>query len=284
MPPPLLILTGLPRSGTTLCCHLLNQVPNTVALFEPMAVMALPRHDRGAAVAAVLEHADRARRGLLERGRAASFHAGGQVPDNPAGETVGDRRSWRVKHGEIAFDKPLDAGFTLAIKHNAAFTALLPELARAAPLLAVVRNPLAVLASWNSLDLPVSRGQLPAGERLDPALAEALAALPDLLQRQLRILDWFHAHFLDHPGEARLVRYEALVQDPGRELFDRAGLPRTGTAAFGNRNDNAAYPRANIAALARGLLDHPGRWRELYAEAEVRTLADRLLGGGAAAP
>mgnify|MGYP006148816603 CR=1 FL=1 len=39
--------------------------------------------------------------------------------------------------------------------------------------------------------------------------------------------------------------------------------------ALGNRNDNAAYPRANIAALATGLLEAPGRWRELYGEDEV---------------
>ena len=31
-----IVLTGIPRSGTTLTCHLLNKVPNVVALFEPM--------------------------------------------------------------------------------------------------------------------------------------------------------------------------------------------------------------------------------------------------------
>jgi hypothetical protein len=30
------VLTGLPRSGTTLTCHLLNKLPDTVALHEPM--------------------------------------------------------------------------------------------------------------------------------------------------------------------------------------------------------------------------------------------------------
>ncbi len=31
-----IILTGIPRSGTTLICYLLNKIPNTVALHEPM--------------------------------------------------------------------------------------------------------------------------------------------------------------------------------------------------------------------------------------------------------
>jgi hypothetical protein len=34
------LITGTPRSGTTLVCHLLNQLPDTVALNEPMQ----PRH------------------------------------------------------------------------------------------------------------------------------------------------------------------------------------------------------------------------------------------------
>lgn len=35
------LVTGLPRSGTTLTCELLNQVPATLALDEPMRGAAL---------------------------------------------------------------------------------------------------------------------------------------------------------------------------------------------------------------------------------------------------
>lgn len=279
MPPHLLILTGLPRSGTTLCCHLLNQAADTVALFEPMDVMALPAQDRGSAIAAVGEYAEQARRTLLETGRATTFHADGQVPDNPAGDTVGTQRTWRVSRGEVGFDKSLGPDFTLAIKHNAAFTALLPGLATLGPCLGVVRNPLAVLASWNSLQLPVSRGHVPAGERLDPALADSLAAEPALFERQRLVLEWFVGRFLDHLGPQRLVRYEKLVQDPGAELFARAGLPAAPAMALGNRNTNADYPRGLIDGLANHLLDRPGRWRELYGEQDVRDLARRLQPG-----
>ena len=38
-----LALTGVPRSGTTLCCRLLGMARGTVALFEPMDVAWLPR-------------------------------------------------------------------------------------------------------------------------------------------------------------------------------------------------------------------------------------------------
>jgi len=32
-----ILITGLPRSGTTLTCHLLNKLPNSVALHEPLS-------------------------------------------------------------------------------------------------------------------------------------------------------------------------------------------------------------------------------------------------------
>ena len=281
MPPRLILLTGLPRSGTTLCCHLLNQAANTVALFEPMDVFSLPAGDTHAAVAAVADFAGRARAGLLADRRAASFHAGGEIPDNPAGETVDERRTWRVSHGEVRFDKPLDPDFTLAIKHNAAFTALLPELSSLAPCYGVLRNPLAVLASWNSLSLPVSSGRVPAGERLDPGLAAALDVEPDRLERQCRVLEWFFARFRDALPASRVLRYEMLVDGHGRAVFEATGVPAPPLAPLSSRNANAEYPRGEIRRYADRLLGHDGAWRHFYSEREVRELARHLADDGA---
>lgn len=280
MPPRLILLTGLPRSGTTLCCHLLNQAANTVALFEPMDVFSLPTGDAGGAVAAVADFAAAARAGLLAHGRAATFHADGQVPDNPAGETVDAQRTWRVKHGEVAFGKPLDSHFTLAVKHNAAFTALLPVLSSLAPCYGVVRNPLAVLASWNSLSLPVSQGRVPAGERLDPALAAALDAEPDLLERQCRILEWFFARFDAALPAHQVLRYEVLVRGHGQALFDTVGVPAPSSLApLSSRNANVEYSRGDIRRYADRLLAGDEAWRGHYSEDEVRELAARMTAG-----
>ena len=38
-----IVLTGVPRSGTTLICYLLNKVPDAIALHEPMAVAEFPK-------------------------------------------------------------------------------------------------------------------------------------------------------------------------------------------------------------------------------------------------
>src|SRR5690606_38692646 len=136
-------------------------------------------------------------RSLLAEGIAWSQQVDGQVPDNPFVSEAGadGRRRHQVTRGLIRPGKPLSDAFTLVVKHNAAFTALLPALAERFDTWAIVRNPLAVLASWYSVELPVTQGRLPAGERLDPALAATLDAEPDVVSRQLRILDWLFSRY-----------------------------------------------------------------------------------------
>lgn len=273
-------LTGVPRAGTTLCCRLLGQAVDTVALFEPMDVTALRADDRAAAMTQVAAFFAASRHSLLTRRRAPSKHRGGAVPDNvfTSGRGAAGPRDHRVEHGEIAIDKPLSDGFTLVVKHNAAFAALLPELAQRFETFAIVRNPLAVLASWHSVDLPVSHGRLPAGERLDPALARALATHDDVIARQLLILEWLFARYHRHLPAARVLRYEAIVAGHAQPLADACGVPVPSTDLT-ERNASRLYDRAAIATLHDRLLAAPGAWRHFYMPRDIEALAARMAGG-----
>jgi len=135
MNPRNIILTGVPRSGTTLCCKLLGLAADTVALIEPLPV---PMEELPASHADVVRimqlyfHGFRTR--LLESGTTIGHHVNGDLPDNFFDEhrTVpgGIRQRRKVQSGEIRVDKFITQKFTLIIKHNAAFTALLPALER----------------------------------------------------------------------------------------------------------------------------------------------------------
>ena len=171
-------LTGMPRSGTTLACAILSQCTNTVALSEAMDVGALPADDRAAAVDMVQAFFDDARAELLAHGTATSKHRGGRIPDNTFDGAPGARRSREV-YGKITVEPKPQPGFTLALKHNAAFAALLPELASRIETIALVRHPLAVICSWHSIEIFASDGHVPAAERLDAGLARSLATEPD---------------------------------------------------------------------------------------------------------
>src|SRR5213079_2951816 len=133
------------------------------------------------------------RKSLLEEGFAISKHVSGKVRDSSTAVERGGKRSRQTEHGRIEIDKPLSKEFTLAIKHPAAFTALLEPLSKRFECFAIVRNPLATIASWNSLDwLPLKDGHLPVGEKLDVDLAGDLARIADVMDRQIHILEWFY--------------------------------------------------------------------------------------------
>lgn len=255
-------LTGIPRGGTTLACRLLAQCAGTLALAEPMRMDALPTR-RDAAVDAVAAFFGDVRRQVREHGRAPAKLVEGGIGDNFFGEA--DRRGHRplvAREGHVAFRAP-PGGYTLAIKHNAGFLALLPELARRMPLVALVRHPLPVLASWQSVDLPVRDGHVPAGERFDAVLRARLQGIPDALSRQLVVLDWCFARIADGVPRGSVVTYEAMIASGGQRLYDACGI--AGMARpLENRNASAHYRDRQPTRLAAALAEFGGSWSHFY--------------------
>lgn len=275
-----LALTGVPRSGTTLCCHLLGRALRTVALFEPMEVARLPR-ERAAALDEIEAFYADSRASLLADGTAWSQQVDGRVPDNPfASQRAADgSRRREAERGRIRLEAPPPPGFTLVVKHNAAFTALLPELASRLDTCAVVRNPLAVLASWHSVDLPVSQGRLPAGEHFDAALAGRLDAEPDRVARQLLILDWLFGRYRDALPPRRVLAYEDVVASGGGALAAAFGLELP-PQPLSERNASRLYSVEQCERLARRLHEDGGAWRTWYSDADVDALLARMRGAG----
>ncbi len=270
-------LTGVPRSGTTLCCRLLGEASDTVALFEPMEVRDLSGSDHPAALAMVADFFQTSRHSLLETGRARTQQVNGALPDNPFSscQDAGGKRAHEAVLGDIAINKSLRPDFTLVVKHNAAFTALLPGLAERFETWAVIRNPLAVLASWHSVDLPVSAGRLPAGERLDAGLRDQLALQPVAEERQLMILEWFYSRYRDFLPADRVIRYEEVVATAGGVLAHATGTPVPVTPLAGRNRSDLYDPSWCLAAAAR-LLAKEGAWRHFYSAADVEVLAAQL--------
>ena len=261
------LLSGVPRSGTSLCCRLAGALPDTVALSEPIRRKAFGGMDTPCgACARIGDFAEQARAQILAERRASSVQVGGRLDDNRTASRRTDAglRRLRGERGEIAIDKPLSAHFTLLIKHNALFAALLPRLTESFSCLALVRNPLSVLASWQTVDLPVHRGRIPAGEELDGDLHRALEREPEVLGRQLIVLDWFFGQFHAHLDPENIIRYEDVVESGGLALFRRLGHAGARPAALKSRNDSTLYDGAMIDTLFAALLDRGGHWTRYY--------------------
>ena len=276
------LLCGVPRSGSSLCCRLAGGAPDTVALSEPIDPRAFESaRDPEEARARIREFAATARAGLLAEGRARSVQVNGRLSDDRVSEAKsaeGLRRP-RGGPGEVRFDKPLSDDFILLIKHNALFAALLGRLADDFPVLGLVRNPVAVLASWQTVDLPVRRGRIPMGERFDPRLARALDDEPDTLRRQVRVLDWFFARFGEGLPTERVLRYEDVVASGGRSLFRRLGLAAPRPEPLESRNANALYESATVDAILAAVQAAEGAWSAWYSRRECERAAVAIRSG-----
>ena len=269
-------LTGMPRSGTTLACAILTRCTNTVALSEAMDVGALPDHDRTRALDLVQAFFDDSRAELLEHGTATSKHRDGKIPDNTFVGDPGARHSSDMAYGKIRVEPKPQPGFTLAVKHNAAFAALLPELASRMRTIAMVRHPLAVICSWHSIQIAASDGHVPAAERLDGGLRQMLAREPDRVERQLIVLDWFFSRFLTFLPAQQVLRYEDVVASQGAALRECAGVEGRQEVPLREKNANPDYARVDIRRLAERLAARPGAWQAIYPVDSIAPLMRRM--------
>jgi hypothetical protein len=295
---PNVLLTGLPRSGTTLTCELLGSLPDTIALDEPLDGAELAssppagrlgrwRRQSGEAMApspaVAMDHIARfvadTRRSLLERGVAPTKVVDGKVLGRKVSDEV-DTAGVRIKLvsvGQIAAGKPLSTDFLLVVKHNSSFTALLPELAARFRVHAIVRNPLSVLSSWQGVPFAIREGRVPLAERLNVALAARLDAIDDPLDRQFFLLAWFFEMFTQVLPADEVTRYEDVVATSGRCLSRLTKAAETLAGTLENRNHSRVYDAARVRELGRRLLDTDGPWWQLYRRADV----DAVLAGEA---
>lgn len=282
MPGTNILITGTPRSGTTLTCHLLNKLPDTLALHEPMRVKRFEAMSQAEIAQEIARFCVEQRESVHTRGRAISKNLEGAVPDNPIGEgrTDAGLRKSLVSRSEIVVDKPLAPDFALVIKHNSAFTAVLETLVAHFPVFGVIRNPLATLASWSSVEFSASSGYARAAERLDPDLKTRLASIHDDLDRQICLLDWFHGQFRRYLPDAAILRYEAVVATGGRALSVVRPAAAQLDEPMRSRNTNTLYDHAAMRRIGERLLATDGAFWEWYTPESVSALLDELAAGG----
>lgn len=255
------ILTGPPRSGTTLTCYLLNKLPETIALHEPMRLSMFPNPKES--IEAVHDFFQSSRESLLTSGKALSRVSGDQIPDNPFPQNASEQRKSVVRKDWVHFDKPLSPKFNLLIKHNAHFTFLLPELIKLYPCLAIIRNPVSVLASWNTIDAPVAKGLLNILPFLRPDLHQKLEAEKDILDRQVLLLHFFFEQYRQLP-DLKIIRYEDIIATGGKALSGVIPEASQLEEPLTSKNKSAVYDRVNPHLIKERLKQFEGAYLHYY--------------------
>ncbi len=216
-----ILIAGIPRSGTTLITATLHDLPNCVALGEPEALKKLHKASTSpedyARRLQVFMSATR-RQILAGEPIPINFDKGAlRVPSNyfqrhATGNGYHTEKTYELHEAIVPVE---NEAFTLCVKNNAQFVSCLEALVdmRDVLVVAVVREPVACLLSWRSLNMPISNGKLPAGERFSRELKK-IAKLEEVLLAQVRILDWFCAAFYRLRERLHLIRYEDFVARP----------------------------------------------------------------------
>ena len=275
------VLTGPGRSGTTLTCHLLNKLPNTIALAEPLSPnrfeAQMPDYD---AVCDELEKVYRQmRRKALKQGVVRSKHVGGIVPDNTKGQVDGVRKRIAVK-GDIPVGKELDKDFLLAIKQPGMFTALLPGLANRFPCYAIIRNPLAIVASASSLQSKKSGGKPPAKVRYDAEYGRRMEQVKqsgaDRLDRRLKRLHYTFERYHQSVPPQNVIRYEDICATGGKALKVITPAAALLDEPLENKNANPLYDRERILRVGERLLESEGAYWNFYEKRDVEEILDNF--------
>lgn len=275
-----IVLAGIPRSGTTLACVLLNQIPNTVALNEPFPLDELVSQSGAQSQVEWLKNRFAEARDSLEKTGSAFCKAkDGQLLTNPFAENpLGNGLRQDVLARQLVFFSfPRSGEFTLAAKHPNAFTVLLPILSPHFECFAVVRNPLAVLLSWNCTDARWFYGHVPVAEQLDRELREGLEKLESAFDRQLFILAHYFSTIRQSLPVNRVVLYEDLIQTGGFVLSKIVPEARNLRHAMTSSNTNPVYDKSKVNRFARHLLESASNWAPFYSAGDIESLANALL-------
>lgn len=216
---PEVVITGIPRSGTSLLCRLLHDQPDCVIINEPKEIFKPLTECRNPWWIGCY-YADLRRR-ILE----------GEAIENKAvnGEIIEDTR--KVDRREPNNPIVSRADFLFGTKNTLVYLARIPVLQRAlprAPVVVCVRHPLDTIASWKGSFQhlrEVDFGRFPVSYTdnlfLDGKERQRLQRIDDTeSSAQRRALLWSHlAETVEnHRTSIILLRYEDLIKDPTRQI------------------------------------------------------------------
>lgn len=204
-----LVITGLPRSGTSFLCSRINSYRNTAIINEPSEVFQAMKADTVTGLQAVFSQ--------YRADIGADKPVYNKIKD---GKFIEDTRleDSRALHQHIIDDE----FFTLGIKNTLVFMSVLPDLARSKrfpKVIASIRHPYDCVASWHSVSFPHLRESKPAFLReyaaasfrkgLDELLVES-----DLVLRSAMLWQLLAQTLLAAKGRVFVLRYEDMVKDP----------------------------------------------------------------------
>ena len=266
-----LIITGIPRSGTSYVCKMLDSFDNVAVVNEPALLFEGLRYAAEPWTVPLL-HADlRARIDAGERVQNKLDARGGLTEDTAVQETLGG-------YAPVL----RNAQWVCATKNTLAYMARMEGILRLMPharVVACVRHPLDTIASWKGTFSHLAEGDpsaLPVGGLADPFLPahirDGLQEIVRLTEPAMRRAAWWRllaTEILRWGDRIQRVRYEDLVSNPQAGMQhllgplagvagSTAGLLQPSTVRTERRHMLDEADRRAVSSLCAGVAESLG--------------------------
>lgn len=276
------LIAGLPRSGTTLALTLLQELSRVIPLDEALREPELRLANTSEDIAAITRRFLREQRRLAQdEGIVWTFNKAGAVSSDQFDGPIRNEMRTRTVHLSWArIPHPFTPRSMLLLKQPVVFTAAIDVMAQIWPMVGIIRNPIAVLGSWNSVDFGIRQGRVVVPERLHPSLQQSLEAIPNQYDRQVALVHWFLGRLKEHLPAERLIRYEDLIPSGGSILSVLVPEAASLRKSLETRNRPDAYDPRILLEVGERMLASEGPAWDLYSKAEASALLDDMLSGG----
>lgn len=211
-----ILITGIPRSGTSLVSSLVAKNCDSVVFSEPdwlKDIRLQSNHCKD--FASNLSSMISTLRSNIINGRSLKLKYNNNtlsIPSNYYLRNNADDLIIDKKETEVVFDKCY-ANNPFYIKSNAQFTSCLKELIQTDKfkIFCIIRNPVSCIMSWRSLNIPVSHGRMKIAEKYSHTFRDKTKNLQNLMQKQVAIVDWHYQIYSKYAEHINIIKYEELV-------------------------------------------------------------------------
>lgn len=258
------LITGIPRSGTTLLLHLLDKYSCGLVITEPTWFKSLRKDSND--IPELFLHLLKSKIKEIRK----------KIKNNTPVEVLVDSRNNKtpqnffirnenannpnIRNIKLYIERIIPQEYSkrpIYIKANTYFTALLNEIIKSDDysISAIIRHPLAVLKSWRSLDIPVSQGKLKIAELFSNQIKK-ISQIDDLLVRQVKILDWFYQQYYLFEKHINIIKYEKFIQNPHANIRFFSEVPSNFSEELFSMNNSNFYDHNETEVLVNALLTH----------------------------
>jgi len=259
------IVTGIPRSGTSLVLSLLESNKNVLCFSEPPWIKSIrDASDSGTQLIKSLKQKLVSLRNDIAQGNSIEMvyqEGRNNSPDNYFKRESGTIKKNRKNH-RVILDKHHSKS-CFVIKANAIFTATLDDFIRDNwHIVPVVRDPLFVLMSWNTVPIASSKGKVKVVEKFSKTLKEIGQQTP-LIKRQVLLLDWYFKQY-ERFGKEHVLYYEDLIKNPDYEINKFFPNKQSKINILTSKNTNNRYTNEPVDFYKKALKKYGNSLNNFY--------------------